>query len=205
VLALASLAHLARLTAQRAAEAQATADPASPWADARGWRLNADGLIRLPWQDGERTVEIALHATSGGYRLDLPGGSIAAAIRSSGGPRLSATLDSVTIATSIAFIGDEVTIFDTDGARTLRLIDPVAASGPAQAAGGRLTAPMPGRLVQVLVKAGDKVEAGQPLVVLEAMKMEHTVKAPRAGTVATVLYAAGDQVEEGASLVELEE
>jgi 3-methylcrotonyl-CoA carboxylase alpha subunit len=205
VLALASLAHLGRLAAQRAAEAQATADRFSPWSDTRGWRLNADGLIRLPWRDGEREVEVAVHAASGGYSLDLRGGSVAAAIRSNDGSRLSATLDGVTLAASVAFIGDEITVFDTEGARSLRLVDPVAASGPAQAAGGRLTAPMPGRLVQVLVAAGDTVEAGQPLVVLEAMKMEHTVKAPRAGTVASVAYATGDQVEEGASLVELEE
>ena len=72
-------------------------------------------------------------------------------------------------------------------------------------AAGRLTAPMPGKLVQVLVKPGDAVEKGQPLVVLEAMKMEHTVKAPRAGKIAQVGYAAGEQVEEGASLVELED
>jgi len=205
VLALASLAHLARLAAQRAAESRASADPSSPWSDTRGWRLNADGLIRLSWQEGERRSDIAVHVAAGGYRLDLPGGAVVAAIRSHDGSRLSATLDGVTLAVSVVFVGDEATVFDTDGARILRLIDPVAASGPAHSAGGRLTAPMPGRLVQVLVDAGDTVEAGQPLVVLEAMKMEHTVKAPRAGTVAAVLYAAGDQVEDGASLVELEE
>jgi 3-methylcrotonyl-CoA carboxylase alpha subunit len=64
---------------------------------------------------------------------------------------------------------------------------------------------MPGRIVQVLVRPGDKVEAGQALLVLEAMKMEHTIKAPAAGTVASVHFQVGDQVEEGADLAALDE
>ncbi len=76
---------------------------------------------------------------------------------------------------------------------------------PADAAiaGGRLTAPMPGRVAQVLVAAGDTVRQGQALLVVEAMKMEHTIAAPRDGTVAVVHYRAGDPVEEGAELIAL--
>jgi 3-methylcrotonyl-CoA carboxylase alpha subunit len=63
---------------------------------------------------------------------------------------------------------------------------------------------MPGKVVQVLVEPGAAVAAGQPLLVLEAMKMEHTLSAPTDGTVAAVRYAAGDLVEEGVELVEFE-
>ena len=68
---------------------------------------------------------------------------------------------------------------------------------------GRLTAPMPGRVMQLLVEPGDKVRQGQPLIVIEAMKMEHTVAAPADGAVETVRYAVGDLVEEGAELIAL--
>ncbi len=66
---------------------------------------------------------------------------------------------------------------------------------------GRLTAPMPGKVIAVLVEVGAVVEKGTPLIVMEAMKMEHTIDAPAAGKVEEVLYAVGDQVDEGAQLL----
>ena len=62
---------------------------------------------------------------------------------------------------------------------------------------------MPGRIVSVLAQAGSKVEKGTPLIVMEAMKMEHTVLAPNAGNVQEVLFSVGDSVTEGAQLVRL--
>ena len=69
---------------------------------------------------------------------------------------------------------------------------------------GSLLAPMPGQVIAVDVVAGDWVEAGDALLVLEAMKMEHTIRAPRGGRVERVLFAAGERVEEGAPLVEMD-
>ena len=205
VLALATLARLQAIATARTAEAARSADPHSPWAHVCGWRPNDAGLARFPWLDGERAVTVTAHFGPGGYRLDLPGGAIAATIESVDDGRLAVTLDGVATSAMVVFLGDEATVFDRDGSRRLVLADPLARSGLDTAAAGHLMAPMPGKLVQVLVKPGDTVEKGQPLVVLEAMKMEHTVKAPRAGTVAAVRYAAGEQVEEGTALVELAE
>ena len=73
-----------------------------------------------------------------------------------------------------------------------------------EAGGGGLSAPMPGAIVAVLVAPGDAVEAGQPLVIMEAMKMEHTITAPHAGVVSAVHYAPGDQVQDGAELLALD-
>ncbi|MGB6054423.1 MAG: biotin/lipoyl-containing protein, partial [Burkholderiaceae bacterium] len=71
----------------------------------------------------------------------------------------------------------------------------------AEAEGGRLTAPMPGKIVALLVEAGAKVDKGTPLLIMEAMKMEHTISAPADGSVEELLYAVGDQVAEGAQLL----
>ena len=72
------------------------------------------------------------------------------------------------------------------------------------AASGALTAPMPGRIVQVMSRAGDAVKKGQPLLILEAMKMEHTITAPADGTVKAIHFSPGEQVREGDELVILE-
>jgi 3-methylcrotonyl-CoA carboxylase alpha subunit len=94
-------------------------------------------------------------------------------------------------------------VFTAKGATQILSIDLLAHAGEAQAEGGRLTAPMPGKVVSFAVKAGDKVSKGQPLAVMEAMKMEHTIAAPADGTVQELLYAPGDQVSEGAELLKI--
>ena len=95
-------------------------------------------------------------------------------------------------------------IFTPQGAAVLELPDPLAHAGEHGAEGGRLTAPMPGKLVSFSVQAGDAVTKGQPLAVMEAMKMEHTIAAPADGVVQELLYAPGDQVSEGAELIRIE-
>ena len=87
---------------------------------------------------------------------------------------------------------------------TLVLHDPGAVRGAGDDVGGGLKAPMPGKVIALVAAPGAAVGKGAPLLVLEAMKMEHTIVAPRAGTVKGFHYAAGDQVGEGADLVDFE-
>ena len=107
------------------------------------------------------------------------------------------------ITANIYFNNDVAHIFTAQGATQIIAIDLLAHAGVAQVEGGRLTAPMPGKVVSFAVKAGDKVSKGQALAVMEAMKMEHTIAAPADGTVAELLYTPGDQVLEGAALLKL--
>lgn len=100
--------------------------------------------------------------------------------------------------------GGKVTVFMDGAAHVFAIPDPLAAGEDAAAGGDMVLSPMPGLVKSVTAKAGDTVEQGAPLCVLEAMKMEHTLKAPRAGVIAAVNAAAGDQVEEGAILIALE-
>ncbi len=99
--------------------------------------------------------------------------------------------------------GEVLHVFTPAGAMQLTRIDPLARAGAAEVEAGRLTAPMPGKVVSFSVKAGDKVSKGQALAVMEAMKMEHTIAAPADGTVEELLYAPGDQVTEGAALLRI--
>jgi 3-methylcrotonyl-CoA carboxylase alpha subunit len=98
---------------------------------------------------------------------------------------------------------DVAHVFAPQGATRIAVVDALAHAGEVQEAGGRLTAPMPGKVVSFAVAAGDKVKAGQPLAVMEAMKMEHTIAAPADGEVLELLYAPGDQVAEGEELLKL--
>ena len=99
--------------------------------------------------------------------------------------------------------GARLAVFGAAGSRVLTAVDPLARARESAETGG-LTAPMPGKVLSLLVTAGQAVKRGQALAVLEAMKMEHTISAPRDGVVAQLLYAPGDQVLEGAELLRLQ-
>ena len=99
--------------------------------------------------------------------------------------------------------GEVAHIHTAQGATQIIAVDLLLHAGEVHAEAGRLTAPMPGKVVSFAVKAGDAVSKGQPLAVLDAMKMEHTIAAPMDGVVAELLYAPGDQVVEGAELLRL--
>ena len=97
--------------------------------------------------------------------------------------------------------GETLHVFNAGEHTQLTWTDPLAHAGEAEAEGGRLTAPMPGKIIAVLVAAGAAVEKGAPLLIMEAMKMEHTISAPQAGVVEAVFFAVGDQVVEGVALL----
>ncbi len=99
--------------------------------------------------------------------------------------------------------GEVAHVFAAAGATQITMVDMLAHAGQGPTEGGRLSAPMPGKVVSFGVKVGDKVAKGQPLAVMEAMKMEHTIAAPADGVVEELLYAPGDQVTEGAELLKL--
>jgi 3-methylcrotonyl-CoA carboxylase alpha subunit len=197
VLALACLGVLRT----RAAEARRVPDPYSPWARADGWRLNGDSHSTLVFADGSREIAVNAHFRGQGYVLDLPGGPCAAKGELSADGRLEADLDGRRLRAHVVRRGAEWTVFRGAEARSLTLVDPLAAAEAGGGADGRLVAPMPGKIVAVHVKAGDRVTRGQKLVVLEAMKMEHTILAPGDGTVERVRFAAGEQTAEGEELV----
>jgi 3-methylcrotonyl-CoA carboxylase alpha subunit len=97
-----------------------------------------------------------------------------------------------------------VAVFAAAGSALIGEYDLIAHAGDGAGEGGRLTAPMPGKVVSYHAKVGDKVKRGQTLAVMEAMKMEHALQAPHDGVVTELLYAVGDQVAEGGELLRLE-
>jgi 3-methylcrotonyl-CoA carboxylase alpha subunit len=204
VLALASLAELLRRRRDTEARARRSTDPHSPWHRTSGWRLNAETQVHLSFVDGAREVAVVAHYRPDGFALDLPGGRAEA--RGELGPDgiLLADLDGRRVTGSIVRHEGDIAVLRPGGIHRLRLVDPLHVAAAAEAGPGRLTAPMPGKVIQVHVTTGQAVERGAPLMVLEAMKMEHGISAPADGKIAQVHYAAGDLVEEGAELIAFE-
>jgi len=201
VLALAVLAlFLERARFAREAAAR-SGDPHSPWALADGWRMNDDNHHVLQFKDAERELAVTVHYRPQGYVIELPGGPIAARGTLEGESDLSADLDGARVRARVVRQGRDLSVFADGASHGLRLVDPLAGAAELGADGGRLTAPMPGKIIQVLVEAGTEVARGAPLLILEAMKMEHTIAAPADGVVEKVNYGVGEQVAEGAELI----
>jgi acetyl/propionyl-CoA carboxylase alpha subunit len=160
----------------KAAAARACAEGAvgpSPWTALAGFRLNRSPEVKVALQSADQRYEVA---------LSLPLGPVSA---------------------DTTLIDDHIIVFDQGLAHVFTAPSAEREEGAGGGGSGTITSPMPGRIIAVTVKPGDAVAKGQPLLTVEAMKMEHTLTAPFAGTVAAVTAQTGDQIREGVALVQL--
>ena len=190
------------LAAERALEG------ADPWSRRDGWRLHgaavrrfdieAQGthhiftLERLRAANGSSAMTLVL----GAQRWPFSAVSLAGAVH-------DVSLGERRWPLTVYATGERFSIFAPDGCAVVDEIDPIAHAAEGATEGGRLTAPMPGKVIAFLAQPGQTVKLGQPLAVMEAMKMEHTIASPRDGTIEELLYAVGDQVNEGGELLRL--
>jgi 3-methylcrotonyl-CoA carboxylase alpha subunit len=202
-LAAAALAELLAEQAQAAAAAQASGDPNSPWHIVDGWRLNLGSHHELVFAEGERDQRVEVHFTTGGLTYSRDGRTQRLAGKDEDGI-LQVTLGESTFRVRAVRDGAHWHLF-RDGLHRVLLLQSAQTAPEPDSVLGSLAAPMPGKVLQVLVQAGAKVAKGTPLVLLEAMKMEHTIAAPHDGRVAEIHFRAGDQVNEGAELLRLEQ
>jgi len=176
-----------------------------PWAQRDGWRShgasNRDFMLEF---HGEPHTAKFTRLHDGGLELTVDGHTAALHYTPVAGGALDVRYGDLRTKVHLYKRGEVAHVFTAQGATQVVAIDALAHSGDAHAEVGRLTAPMPGKVVSFAVKAGDAVKKGQALAVMEAMKMEHTIAAPADGKVAELLFAPGDQVTEGAELLKLE-
>ena len=203
VLAVACLDEILRRATDAERAARASADPHSPWNRTHGWRLNADYHHIFTFVDDGKFVRVVTQYRPGSVLLELPGGQVEVRGSRHGLDEVVADVGGARVRATVVRSGaDRVVMINGRGHR-LALFDPDAAE-ERDVGGGSLVAPMPGKVVAVMVEAGTEVKKGAPLLVLEAMKMEHTVVSPRDGKVAAVHYTPGSIVADGAQLVTLE-
>jgi len=178
----AELAHEEKTARERAGQ---SGDPYSPWHEVDGWRLNEESHHDFVFRSGEEEHRVRVAFGDDGPRLEIDGRQIESRSPS-----------------STVRDGRNWHVF-ADGTRWTLALKEDLPDVDVEAA-GTLAAPMPGRVIKLMVETGARVMKGQPLLILEAMKMEHTITAPADGTVKDILYGAGEQVLEGAELLRME-
>ena len=197
-------ASLIRVLAQAKASqefAAGSSDPRSPWHDRDGWRLNGATYQDLRWHDGTDERAVRVHYRGTGYRLEIGNDAGDVAARRQDDGTLALTVDGATHRVALLHASDPTVILLEGIEHRLSFIDPLHPKVELDATGGRLTAPMPGKIIEVTARPGQRVRRGEALLVLEAMKMEHTIVAPADGMIDGVHYSPGDLVEEGAALI----
>jgi 3-methylcrotonyl-CoA carboxylase alpha subunit len=205
MLAAAALAEVGRLRDAATKLARDSCERWSPWQAIDTWWLNtADHAMTFSFEAAETTYPVQVRTEGAGFRIITSGREHVA--------RAEWTADSLILdlsgsrfVASVVLLGEERQVFSNGQTQRLHLADPLAHAGEEEHNGGHLAAPMSGTVISVLVKKGDKVAKGAPLLILEAMKMEHTIAASSAGTVSAVNCRVGDQVQEGADLIDLDE
>ena len=197
-LALAAASAVAQtLLTERASEGR------DPFSRRDGWKTH--GVTVRPFEfefHGEPAKAALAYGHDGALQLTV-GGVAGPLVFSNGAQGIDLQFAGQRLNATVYTQGEVDHVFTARGATQITAIDLLAHAGESLAEGGRLSAPMPGKILSFLVKAGEKVKKGQPLAVMEAMKMEHTIAAPADGVVEELMYAPGDQVSEGEELLKI--
>jgi len=195
----------ALLLEQESIERNTAADPHSPWGESDAWRLGHQGKRVIALERREQRIEIGAHGHAGHYRLDAEGQSVQVRFARMANPMLTLEVDGVSHRLRCHRSGADWLVF-VDGRRyRVHDVPPYAFTGTSSAGNGRLLAPMPGRIIAVRAEAGVVVTEGQELIVMEAMKMEITLRAARAGTLAQMRASVGEFVEADTLLAMIED
>ena len=200
----AALAELIHDRQYAAAEAVASRDPHSPWHARDGWRMNGNARREIRLRTGECEKVVNAGYAGDSFALEFEGKAVTVNGRFTAGGELRVDLGGRRISATVVAAGEKRHVFIDGVSFIFAAIDPLFHAGSGGGAEGGLTAPMPGKVIALIAPVGARVEQGAPLLILEAMKMEHTIAAPAAGTVRSFLFSVGEQVSDGAELVEFE-
>jgi 3-methylcrotonyl-CoA carboxylase alpha subunit len=194
-----------------------SSDPHSPWHDSNAWRLNEANLQTLVLAYGDQnfkiTIEQKRESDARYFLINVTSINEAESVNHTNicrtydcqgglsGEQLTVTIDGHRSQTIVAHTDNSINLYQENGVFNFTHILPDHGQSDDNGAQGGLNAPMNGTMVSVLVTAGDKVVKGQSLMIMEAMKMEHTIKAPADGIIDEVFFNTGDMVDGGAPLL----
>ena len=173
-----------------------------PWSQNSGWRVNgfASRLIEFKVTDQDAPAECHIDTDGGVRYFRVEGERLPFSWLQRDDGTLKIRLGDMKSAVRVLRAGDAVTVITPAGRHALTVFDPFHFEQHDTGADGRLTAMMPGRVVKVMAGVGDAVKKGQPLIIMEAMKMEHTIVSPKDGVVERVAFKENDLVPADAVL-----
>jgi 3-methylcrotonyl-CoA carboxylase alpha subunit len=193
--------------AESETKAQESMEPCSPWNSLNNWRTGPPEPHRVQLRNQQGTeTEVTIIKENNSFRILNENAQISVTVSAH-----EDLLDLTWHSSGLEEYGHHLLVLShesqllavhEDGRTLFTRLDPLAYEQSEEVSDFRLSAPMPGNVIRVLVKAGDEVSSGQPLLVMEAMKMEHTIVAPANGIVEEVLFQPGDLVQNDAKLVE---
>ena len=193
--------------AESETKAQESMEPCSPWNSLNNWRTGPPEPHRVQLRNQQGTeTEVTIIKENNSFRILNENAQISVTVSAH-----EDLLDLTWHSSGLEEYGHHLLVLShesqllavhEDGRTLFTRLDPLAYEQSEEVSDFRLSAPMPGNVIRVLVKAGDEVSSGQPLLVMEAMKMEHTIVAPANGIVEEVLFQPGDLVQNDAKLVD---
>jgi 3-methylcrotonyl-CoA carboxylase alpha subunit len=166
--------------------------------------MNQDSFHQLHWAAGEAQGSLVAHYRDGAFLLELPGGDCLVSGEILDDGDLLADLGGRRFQVAVIKHDQELTILHQGRSWQIALTDPRLEALEGEGAGGSLVAPMTGNVIAINVAEGDAVKQGDAVMIVEAMKMEHTITAPADGIVKEIRFAVGDQVEDGEPLLVIE-
>jgi 3-methylcrotonyl-CoA carboxylase alpha subunit len=176
----------------------------SPWSRTDGWMLCGRRSRRMSFRHGAKRLDAVLWYRRDGLALEFDGAHTPFRFLAGAGDALEVALGDSQESITAAWSGHDLDLTTPRGHFELHWVDPFAADIGEAAAASRIVAPMPGTVTRILADPGDDLSRGAPLLVLEAMKMEHTLRAPGDGRLKAIKCAVGDFVQEGAELADFE-
>ncbi len=174
-----------------------------PWSFTDGWRMNLDLKTTLTFIDHDEKRDVKVVYRAGGFCLTIEGRNHDVKILQQTGAALDIAVDGQKISAKVIQDGPDITLFYNGTVSYLHHFLAGAEGEDESGGSGVIVTPMPGKVTQIMINDGDLAALGQPLMILEAMKMEHTIKAQIAGRIEGFSLTVGDQVADGEILIRI--
>jgi 3-methylcrotonyl-CoA carboxylase alpha subunit len=182
-----------------------TADPWSPWATSDGWRVTDTDPQKFSLQHGDDEIELTISKRQNLWEIDALGEHYQVELLSAEPNELNLLINGSTSRSIVIQSENKIRLLQNNTLFYFKLVEPGIISNTMEQQKDSILSPMPGKIIACFIREEQTVNKGDPLMIIEAMKMEHSIQAPHDGEIENVFFAVDDQVEEGEILLAFKE